>query len=373
MSRLPDIDSDSKASKDSKSDENESLSALSSHPAALFSQGRMSSLENMLMAQLGGLPVLLAKLVEYSNKDEKDEKIAIKNQEVAQKIWDLYGQQIADHFLLLVAQGKQNEAEEMVKIYPDLIFASGNVTDYSAPTFKNITAWEYALWALDSHMWNMLLKYIPQDQKPAAWKQLKNLEAQGITYTLPEKFINPESKAEEIRKKTIKESHYDFSPLIDALKMYVDHYDYWNVAQCVAHWCKKVGGAQQMVPVHVANEYCREDRSYDPTPQFDEKDLPRTLRFYNYETNSYMNWFPVSSSASTGLGVNFAIFRVRAATRARCAGRGRAECDGLSVSVDLAAVTALCKARHENLLLLTQQLQNSSPRRVTSPSACLVM
>ena len=62
-----------------------------------------------------------------------------------------------------VAFGEQDEAKEMLKINPELLLHKGDVTDYSNRTFKGITAFQYALWALDWHMWMMIKKYLPDD------------------------------------------------------------------------------------------------------------------------------------------------------------------------------------------------------------------
>ena len=64
--------------------------------------------------------------------------------------------------------------------------------------------------------------------------------------------------------------------------------------------------AQRDVPVHVANEYCRPDRSFDPCPAFDEQTLPRVLDVVSMSPNRRA-WFP--SPAAGGLGVDFAYCR----------------------------------------------------------------
>jgi hypothetical protein len=75
-----------------------------------------------------------------------------------------------------------------------------------------------------------------------------------------------------------------------------------------AAWLQ-VGLAQRDLPVHVINEYCREDRSFLPLPAFNEDKLPRILTYYNCKTRSTALFFPLVVSDSTGLGVDFALFR----------------------------------------------------------------
>jgi hypothetical protein len=110
---------------------------------------------------------------------------------------------------------------------------------------------------------------------------------------------------------------FDFDSLITALDTYVTNYDKWDYHQREEAWMK-VGKAQRDVPAHVAHEYCRPDRSFDPLPSFTEEALPRVLTFYNYVTN-IKSWFPLSSSSS-GLGFDFALTRGRWDVDARSGG-----------------------------------------------------
>ena len=97
---------------------------------------------------------------------------------------------------------------------------------------------------------------------------------------------------------------FDFKSLITALDTYVTNYDRWTYHERNAAWLD-VGKAQREVPVHIANEYCRADRSFDPCPEFNEGALYRTLTFYNYLTN-VKSWYPLASSSS-GPGFDFAV------------------------------------------------------------------
>ena len=108
---------------------------------------------------------------------------------------------------------------------------------------------------------------------------------------------------------------FDFHSLITALDTYVTNFDKWDYHQREEAWMK-VGKAQRDVPVHVAHEYCRPDRAFDPLPSFTEEALPRVLTFYNYVTN-IKSWFPLSPSS--GLGFDFALTRGHVWLR-RCTG-----------------------------------------------------
>ena len=67
--------------------------------------------------------------------------------------------------------------------------------------------------------------------------------------------------------------------------------------------------AQRDVPVHVINEYCHPERSFDPCPEFNERTLPRAATYYSFITHRDEQLFPLVVSDSEGLGVDFSLFR----------------------------------------------------------------
>lgn len=194
--------------------------------------------------------------------------------------------------LLQVAKGQQDDAEATIKKNPNLLLEKEIVMDYSNRIFSKITPFQYALWALDRHMWEMILKYLPL--KVAA-KQLQELSEHGVTYV-----SSPNGKV-------ITEKHFNFTPLITALQEYIDTFD----DESVSRWSIIVGSVQKNVPAHVAHEYCRDDRSFNPEPSFKDKSLPRTLEFYNTNKHDFSTWF-----SDPGLGISFAIARSRLTFRA---------------------------------------------------------
>lgn len=228
-----------------------------------------------------------------------------------------------------VAFGRQPEAGEKAKRDPSLLLLSGTVTDPAGRTFEDITAFQYALWARDRHMWTMILKHLPEKE---ATKQLHE-------------HVYGDKKYKELHGE-----HYDFLPLIDELQAYVDNFGQRSDAERTEHWCKKVGRAQKLVAVHVANEYCRPDRSFDPVLTFKETDLPRVLSFFNYLTRSDGSWF--SSFGDKSLGDDFGIIRAGA----RRGMGGVMPWREAERSLDLAAVTALCKVRTQEFVELKQML-----------------
>ena len=77
----------------------------------------------------------------------------------------------------------------------------------------------------------------------------------------------------------VKEHHQNavhlLNTLIQELQTYIDMS--WDWDKCTQQWTKRVGGAQRNCPIHVLQEYCHPNRSFDPTPSFTEEQFPRKL------------------------------------------------------------------------------------------------
>ncbi|NCT56243.1 MAG: hypothetical protein GW760_00810 [Legionella sp.] len=150
----------------------------------------------------------------------------------------------------------------------------------------------------------------------------------------------------------------DFKSLITALDSYVTNFDRQDWHQRDAAWLV-VGQAQRDVPVHIANEYCRPDRSFDPCPEFNEPTLPRVLTFDSYISDN--SWFPLAPG-SFGLGVDFGLMR----SAARRLWRGPWAPCGVGMRLmgcafDLAAVSHLDEVRTDDLRLSREILSEATP------------
>ncbi len=237
-------------------------------------------------------------------------------------------------FLRLVAEGEQDKAEAMLKANPRLGLAAGSVTDLSKRTFKNITALQYALWALDWNMWLMLLKYIPRDE---AQLQAMALDENGTEHG----------------------KRFDFSQLLGAYQTYEQNYDAWyktkNWEAIKTHWCQQVGGAQLLLPAHVVNEYCRPDRAFYPLPDFKQEGLPRVREVAGKAGSDAF------THAYNGgqLGVKWGMYRgmSRQLVLLYMSGNRLVCC----VRNDRAGVTALSEERLQQQQLLMKELLNTKP------------
>jgi hypothetical protein len=76
-------------------------------------------------------------------------------------------------FLDYVSAGLENEVEKMLVNNAGLALARGTVNDHSKRTFKDITGFQYAIWALDWHMWKVIIKFLSMED---ALEQVKNFK-----------------------------------------------------------------------------------------------------------------------------------------------------------------------------------------------------
>lgn len=256
-------------------------------------------------------------------------------------------------FLNDVAKGKQEEAEALLTATPantqTLLRTPGIFTDYSGRTF-NCTAYEYAYWAKDTHMCRMLERHMSDETKAIMATRIDEIERIDAATGQPVGLVYSQAGQEH------RSAHFDFTPLKEAYQRYLDGYDAWfaarNWAAMDAAWWD-VGKAQRNVPAHVAQEYCRLDRSFDPRPEFNEATLPRVLTFYNWTTSRRDSWFPLTTSNS-GLGFDFALIRV---CWPACVGGGVGR-DARQALDDLAAIIRLDEVRTVDL---TQSREHLNP------------
>ncbi|CAM3079848.1 SidC homolog [Legionella steigerwaltii] len=269
---------------------------------------------------------------------------------------------LSAQLLLNVATGKQDMAEKIVSMHPELLLARGTVTDYSGRTFENISAYEYAYWAKDTHMCRMLEKYMNAETKAAMLKRCENIEKIGLSYKQHGKFKIS--------------NHFDFTPLKTALKNYIDVYNYsydinkhGEIQGIPRHIWKAgedswtiIGKEQRDLPAHVVNEYCRNDRSFDPTPTFEEDTLPRELTYeIVFHPKREEPWFPLAISDSKGLGVDFAIYKTNN-KKAQIMYKNESGAGRYDIKLDLLAIDHLDKVRTDELKQSLENLKSVEPR-----------
>ena len=257
----------------------------------------------------------------------------------------------------------KTEAEALLKAATPadrqtLLRTPGVFTDYSGRTF-NCTAFEYVYWAKDIYMCKMLLSYMDDETKVELLARINVIE--GADAALGQLFGLSYQQA-GIRYRS---PHFDLTPLKTALQVYVDGFDAWRAARnwdtMEAAWLA-VGKAQRELPVHVVNEYCRKDRTFKPTPLFNDGAPPRALQFYNFIIDDDKAvLFPLMASNS-GLGFDFAL--VGWWDR----GGWRRVLGGVA-ALDLSAVKRLDEVRTVDLMRLREDLNPPA----STQSSCMRM
>lgn len=261
-------------------------------------------------------------------------------------------------FVQQVAYGGQDKVEGLFtllekqkrdKAIQELLCKMGVFTDYSGRKY-HCSAYEYAYWAKDRHMCRMLERHMDEDTKAMTLKRCEAIEKNGLKYT---------QNGKEYCTK-----HFDLTPLETALKEYVDGYDNWDNTESLgamkAGWMK-IGLEQRDVPAHVIHEYCRRDRSFNPTSTFNEDTLPRGSKFYNFTTLQDEQLLPLVITKDSGLGVNFSLFRMPRRAAGSPIGLDVSRMAGTRVrfALDLLAISRLDEVRTEDL---KQSLDNLRPK-----------
>ncbi len=242
-----------------------------------------------------------------------------------------------EKFFKHVGYGEQDEAEEILKKDQQLVVMFGDLKDCSLRTWKNITAFQYSLLALDYHMWMMIKKYLDMEQMILQVEGLIN----KATLQIKDNngwVINSDNN--------IDWPPIGLLPLIEALDTYVKNYDYWDYERCRAHWCRQVGKAQLTLPAHIINEYSNPSRSFYPCPTWDDVCEPILSRTGVYDWRA--------SGEGNNLGVNFAWIRSEGPIGRAAIGGGKGSVYIDAVKNDLTACTELLKSRTkqaENLIL----------------------
>ena len=260
---------------------------------------------------------------------------------------------ILQKFLLCVAHGEQEKAQALLTISHGTpskwLLGRGEFTDYSGRTFK-CSAYEYAYWAKDTHMCRMLETHMDNETKGLVLERINTMEK------MDEATGQPRGLEYQQHGQIHRSAHFDLTPLKTALQTYVNGCVAWRAARnrdAMAEAWMDVGKAQRNFPAHVAQEYCRTDRAFDPCPQFNERILPRDLTFDNWITNEAESWFPLAAGGS-GLGFDFALMNLSREQLPCGAWMGWSSVRGggglgQGADVDLAAISRLDEVRTVDL------------------------
>lgn len=191
-------------------------------------------------------------------------------------------QQELNALLKWVVEGHLIEAENLLKKMPELSLMEGNVTDLSGREFKNITPLQYAFWALDVEMIEVILKYL---DKGEAFNQITAFER------------NPEKYSQY-------GVQYDVSDLVNKMQGYIKNYSKWNEDECENYWQTEVGGAQRQCPAWMIYGMCEEGKE----AAWCNQDAFKVGKKRQYDKNWTNWWFNVKFNNGV-LGSKFGMCR----------------------------------------------------------------
>lgn len=246
-----------------------------------------------------------------------------------------------------VARSNYVEIENILKNNLGLMCKRGMVTDCSGRAFE-VSAFEYALWALDYYMWEIMFQCVTENEMgneilEILFFQYNKMTTQGVTYTL--------------NGHSFTEKHFDFeNTIIKELQIQVNSLQAIVDSRAVdMQWKQRVGGVQKLLPMHAVIEYCS-NMPFKPIPQFNSR--PKSSKtFFNWETHQDEYWF----SATSKLGSHIAIYKC---------GRGHAVGDdsaqGQGVGSDLNALKILFQKRVKELIHLKSQFKKWLARDIQS-------
>ena len=263
-------------------------------------------------------------------------------------------------FLSYVAQGEQDEADALLihglEKKQQFLRASAPFSDHAGRIF-DCTAFEYACWALDISMCRMLQRHMDEDTKAFLLSRVTKNVKDGLTY----------EKDGELRRS----ARFSFKDLKLAYNRLVECQTARGVAvdgfeKILEAW-RAVGFAQRSLPAHIAQEFCRLDRSFYPLPDFSDEILARSLMVPAVEGRDHYHWF-APNSKGLRLGFDYALTRGSYGTVQIGASwcdvgkRGSSILSLLPGRQDRDAITLLEALRLEGLTLEIQALSVSSAR-----------
>lgn len=243
----------------------------------------------------------------------------------------------ATKLLEYVGHGRQNDAATIIKRYPDVLLRRPlePVRDIAGNLYSG-TAFQYALWAMDTRMYTMMLDCLPPDEQGEKIRGSLLQQFEGLT------------------------EHFDFHPLLKALQAFVNNFDAWEQSQKDRYWCQVVGGAQCGLPAHVRHEYCNPRKTWDEVwpnlPGYEGNFDEHSILLHD-ESVRYDNWLIWDENLS-GLGSDFAIYRSTVYGREKLSGACcRHYGKDYYARDDLQMLTALCEQRTADLVAFKQRLQ----------------
>ena len=295
----------------------------------------------------------------------------LRNKKITAKLLQAVANGMESRVVNIDPQEEDLYAEDLLRRSPEFLLEKGNVTDWGGRTFKDISAFQYALWARDFKMIEMMLGCIPKTPKNdeireefrRQFEQVTSprFEGGGLTYTHTYLRLNLDATGAPLKDSsgnwdcetvTVEhwENHFDLNPLIHAYQDYDTHFDNRTWPQRNACWVKGIGMFQRLLPVHLLQRYCDPDTPFYPLqPETFNGHFKRTMMFFNYLSNAEESLFTSSLSSDFSL------------VRGMATGGGGAETNA-PAETDLAALRWIDEVSTNKIEKIKQDLMDPEPR-----------
>lgn len=270
---------------------------------------------------------------------------------------------LSENLLQWIAEGKRHETDKRLarlnsESKQSLLLMQGNIIDYSKRSFENITAYEYAYWAKDTHACRMLAAHMNFDTRATMLERILKIEHEGLTYTQHGQTITGSK-------------HFELIHLINALTSFANLTESFLTdegRQAAEHACKQIAIAQRDVPAHVVQEYCRPDLDFlrgKERFQASASTLPEHMHYYQSREKTRAFWFEPMEAY-----VYFAVRRGWVRNRAVCCGGREGQMDlNAVIANDLEGCQLLDTIRTEELLHARENLGMSDASAAASYAA----
>jgi len=213
--------------------------------------------------------------------------------------------------------------------YWQLILERGKGSEHCGREWEAVSPLEFAAWAGDTFMVEMLLSHISDEFKHLALKQLRSVKEKGTEHGPHLSYLKP---------------------VINAYTEYDSRCDSVHRSQRLKYFIVKIGGSQKKyLPVYVLQEFCGPVPFY-PVPEFKRVPVRSCLLPDGSSLLPY--------SASSGLGVQFALYK---GSKVRCIGGPEDEWISLFAKyieyIELPALRRFRLVRTEDLVMQISRLE----------------
>lgn len=197
-----------------------------------------------------------------------------------------------------------------------------------------ISPLEFAAWAGDTELVNILLSKVSAPNRSKALEQLLNVQKNGLE---GRKYLEP------------------YYSLIDSYKEYIAKFQNWDWPACDDYWVHKIGMNQLMLPL-VGLQWMCDKKPFDPLPSFrGSPERSCTL----YDNTSLL---PLSGS---GLASRFALFKGPTSSLLRWPSFLSQDIYPLvgGCLLEIRAFLRLCEVKTKELTSIIEQLQKLSVKK----------